>query len=255
MSYKLVWADYFEKDGIPNQEIWQYETGGHGFGNNEDQYYTNRLKNAFVKDVVLNIVAYEEDFENRKYTSAKLTTYQKKSIKYGKIVVKAKVPKGLGTWPAIWLLPNSIRENMPWPLCGEIDLMEHVGRNPYNIHFSLHTKKYNHNIGNQYTHIVSNDKIFDEFQSYEMIWEKDKIEFYLNGIKQVTFEKRGDDDFEGWPFNEEFYLILNLAIGGNWGGEIDKTIFPSVLQIASVEVFEKQSVNMSSVKKEKNIPK
>lgn len=238
MEYKLVWADYFKNDGKADESIWTYETGGHGFGNNEDQYYTDRLKNAVVKDGILNIVAYKEKWENRNYTSAKLTTYNKKSIEHGKIVVKAKIPKGMGTWPAIWLLPNSIREGMPWPLCGEIDLMEHVGRDPYSVHFSLHTKKYNHIIRTQYTHISKSEDIFDEFKSYELRWDESSITFYLDGIEQVRFERREGDGIEGWPFNQPFYLIINLAIGGNWGGEIDDNIFPAVMQIAAVEVYE-----------------
>lgn len=240
MGYKLVWADYFNKDGRADESIWTYETGGHGFGNNEDQYYTDSLKNAFVKDGKLNIVAYKEDYENRHVTSAKLTTYNKKAIQYGKIVVKAKIPEGQGTWPAIWLLPNSIKEGMPWPLCGEIDLMEHVGREPNRVHFSLHTKKYNHIIRTQYTHIIENKEIFDEFKAYELRWDQESITFYLDGIKQVRFEKRDNDGIEGWPFDQPFYLILNLAIGGNWGGDIDDNIFPSLFQIASVEVYEKE---------------
>lgn len=240
MSYKLKWSDYFETDGKPNPDNWVYETGGHGFGNDESQYYTDRLKNAFVKDGILNIVAFKEDYENNHYTSAKLTTYKKHQIKYGKIVVKAKIPQGRGSWPAIWLLPDAIRTGMPWPYCGEIDLMEHVGKNPNHIHFSLHSEKYNHKVGNQPTHIIERANIFDEFNAYGMEWDESKIAFYFNDELVTTFKKNENDDFNGWPFDQDFYLILNLAIGGGWGGEIDDNIFPNVLQIASVEVFEKE---------------
>ncbi len=239
MEYKLKWVDYFKNDGQPNKENWVLETGGHGFGNDESQYYTDELKNAFVKDGILNIVAYKEDYKGNNYTSAKLTTYKKHSIKYGKIVVNAKLPQGKGSWPAIWLLPNSIREGVSWPLCGEIDLMEHVGNNPNHIHFSLHSGKYNHKVGNQPTHIIQDESVFDKFNEYSMEWDEKGISFYFNGIHQVTFNKDLSDEFDGWPFDQEFYLIINLAIGGGWGGKIDDSIFPSVLQISSVLVYEK----------------
>lgn len=238
--YKLVWKDKFLIDGKPDSNIWNLETGGHGFGNNEDQFYTNNLKNAFVENGILNIVAYKEDFENRHYTSAKLTTYGKKSINKGRIVVKAKLPKGKGTWPAIWLLPNSIQtEKEPWPLCGEIDIVEHVGRNPNVIHFSLHSEKYNHRKNNHKTHFVENTNIYDDFVSYEIRWDENKITYYVDEIKQVEFYKDESAGNKEWPFDKPYYLIINLAIGGTWGGEVDDSIFPVAMQISSVEVYEK----------------
>ncbi|WP_162140091.1 glycoside hydrolase family 16 protein [Haploplasma axanthum] len=239
MKYKLKWKDDFKKDGKPNNEIWTYETGGHGFGNNEKQFYTDNLKNAYVENGILNIVAYKENYENNEYTSAKLTTYGKKHIKYGKIIVKAKLPKGNGTWPAIWMLPVSIQNGNPWPYCGEIDIMEHVGKNQDYVHFSLHSKKYNHQVGNQPTHVIKQEGVTDTFNDYEVRWDSESISFYVNNEHHVTFKKNSDDSVEGWPFDEEFYLILNLAIGGWWGGEIDDSILPAKLQIQSVEVYEK----------------
>lgn len=237
--YKLVWKDDFKVNGKPNEACWNLETGGWGFGNNEDQFYTDSIKNAYVEDGILNIVALKENYENRNYTSAKLTTYGKKSIKHGRIIVKAKLPKGKGVWPAIWLLPNSIRENEKWPLCGEIDILEHVGRYPYMIHFSLHSAKYNHKINTHKTHFIEDKEIYDKFKAYEIKWDENSISYYVDDIKIVEFKKDLNDEYEGWPFNKPFYLILNLAIGGNWGGEIDDDIFPVKFQIASVEVYEK----------------
>lgn len=238
--YKLVWKDHFKTDGKPDDTIWNLETGGWGFGNEENQYYTDNLKNAFVKDGVLNIVALKEDFEDKNYTSAKLTTYGKKSILYGKIVVRAMLPKGAGTWPAIWMLPDTIQtEKEPWPLCGEIDILEHVGKDPYVIHYSLHSETYNHKINTQKTHYVENKDIYDKFIDYEIIWDENSITYYVDGIKQVEYKKELNDRREEWPYNKPYYLILNLAIGGTWGGKIDNDIFPSTLKISSVEVYEK----------------
>lgn len=238
--YKLVWKDEFKVDGKPDENTWNLETGGWGFGNQESQYYTNDLKNAYIKDGVLHIVALREDYENKNYTSAKLTTYGKKSIQYGKIVVKAKLPKGRGTWPAIWLLPDSIqKEKEPWPLCGEIDIMEHVGKDPFIIHYSLHSEKYNHKINTQKTHFERIENIYDKFVNYEIRWDEQSIEYYVDGIKRVEYKKETNDSNKEWPYNKPYYLILNLAIGGTWGGKIDDSIFPAILKISSVEVYEK----------------
>jgi len=237
MSYKLLWKDEFEEDGMPNQAYWVMETGGHGFGNQEQQYYTNQSKNVYVKDGILNIVAYKETYENCEYTSAKLTTEGKKTIQNGRIEVVAKVPHGDGTWPAIWLLGNQFRK-VNWPLCGEIDLMEHVGHNPNVVHFSLHSKTNYFHKNNQPTKVITQEKIIDQFHAYAMDWQEDQITFYFDGIKQQTFYRPKNASMEQWPFNQGFYLIFNLALGGTWGGFIDDKIFPVTFQIKSVKVYE-----------------
>ncbi len=238
MNYKLLWEDQFDVDGKPNEDIWQIETGGHGFGNNESQFYTTNEKNLFVKDHKLHIVAYKESFEHRDYTSGKMTNKKPYDMTYGRLEVRAKLPKGRGTWPAIWLLGRDIKE-VGWPKCGEIDLMEHVGKNPDHIHFSLHSAGYNHRIGNQPTHVFNQDKHIDEFHEYRMDWDEDKIEFYLDQKHIVTFEKGSKETQEDWPFNHPFYLILNLAIGGWWGGDIDDSIFPVEMLVDYVKVYER----------------
>jgi beta-glucanase (GH16 family) len=238
MEYKLLWQDIFEKDGLPNQEIWHFETGGHGFGNHEAQYYTDRLKNAFVKEGLLNIVAYKEDFLSNHYTSAKLTTYQKKHIMHGRIEVKAKLPRGIGTWPAIWMLGVNFRE-VGWPLCGEIDLLEHVGHNENEVHFSLHSKNNHFTQNNQKFKVYRQDDLVEDFHEYSMDWDEHKITFYLDKKEIVTFYKNENDDVETWPFNQPFYLILNIALGGTWGGPIDDSIFPTVFQFEYVKVYER----------------
>lgn len=242
MAYKLLWQDIFNQDGKPDESIWVYETGGHGFGNGEAQYYTDRLENAFVKDGILNIVAYKEDYQNNHYTSAKLTTYGKKSILFGRVEVSAKLPLGHGTWPAIWLLSDAFKAGTSWPLCGEIDLMEHVGHHPGFVHFSLHSKSYNHLNHLQPTHIVEDMKLTEGFHEYAFEWDEAELRFFIDQKHHVTFHK-GDEhrltDIGGWPFHQPFYLILNLALGGWWGGKIDDSIFPVTMQFKYVKVYER----------------
>lgn len=241
MNYKLLWEDQFDQDGKPNPEIWTIETGGHGFGNGEQQFYTNREKNIFIKDGILNIVAHKEKYEHLNYTSAKITTEGKKSIKNGRVEVVAKVPHGAGTWPAIWFLGNQFKE-VGWPSCGEIDLMEHVGHNPNVVHFSLHSKTNYFHIKNQPTKVVKLENIVNEFHEFAMDWEENQITFYLDGKEQETFIKPKDASKEQWPFSQDFYLILNLALGGTWGGLIDDSNFPISFQIKSVKIYERSDL-------------
>lgn len=241
-SYKLLWSDEFNKDGKPDPSIWTYETGGHGFGNGEEQYYTDNLDNAFVKDGLLHIVAKKEAYENRSYTSAKLITYGKKQIQYGRVEVMAKLPLGKGTWPAIWLLPDSYKLGVDWPLCGEIDLMEHVGHNPGVVHFSLHSKSYNHHNHQQPTKVIEDQSLIDGFHEYAFEWDEDKFSFFIDKKHSVTFYK-GDEQRAtnegGWPFDQPFYLILNIALGGWWGAQIDDSIFPVSMLFKYVRVYER----------------
>ncbi len=236
--YNLLWEDQFDQDGKPNPDIWEIQSGGQGFGNNEDQYYTKRLENVYVKNGILHIIGLKEEYEHRHYTSGKLVTYQKKHIQYGKLEVTAKLPKGKGTWPAIWLLGENIKK-VGWPLCGEIDLMEHVGKNHGHIHFSLHSERYNHKYFNHPTFIIKDETVSDAFHTYGIEWEEDQISFIFDQKHVVTFHKEVGGTEHEWPFNQPFYLILNLAIGGNWGGEIDNSIFPLDFQISSVKVYER----------------
>lgn len=238
MPYKLLWEDRFEHDGKPDPAIWTLVTGGTGFGNNEDQYYTDREENASVKAGVLSIIARKETFENRQYTSAKLSTFGKKSIGYGRLEIEALLPSGKGTWPAIWLLGNNIHE-VGWPKCGEIDLMEHVGKNPDHIHFSMHCEAYNFHKNNHRTFVIHREGVRDTFHQYAMEWNETSLSFYFDSELLFTFDKHPGDTPKEWPFNQEFYLILNLAVGGFWGGAIDDTIFPVSIQFRALRVYER----------------
>jgi beta-glucanase (GH16 family) len=243
-QWKLVWSDEFNYSGLPDSTKWNYEVGGHGWGNNEKQFYLEKsLENSFVKDGSLHIVALKKDFKNSKYTSSKLTTYKRISVQYGKIEVMAKLPKGKGTWPAIWMLPESLQKKSEnWPLCGEIDIMEHVGKNSGSIHTSLHSQLYNHVKGTQITHFKKFQDVFDTFHKYAIEWSTESIRFLIDD--RLFFESfKGQDGRistnEGWPFDKPYFLILNLAIGGNWGGEIDDSIFPVEMQIDYVRIYQR----------------
>jgi beta-glucanase (GH16 family)/glycerophosphoryl diester phosphodiesterase len=249
-GWKLTWSDEFNYKGLPDSSKWNYEVGGHGWGNNEKQFYLkNAIENANVTDGKLHIVALKKDYENSKYTSAKLTTYQKLKLQYGKIEVMAKLPRGKGSWPAIWMLPESILKNEEkWPLCGEIDIMEHVGKDPGVIHSSLHSELYNHIKGTQITHFEKQQDVFDTFHKYAIEWSQGSIKFYIDD--KLFFESfKGQEGRnaknEGWPFDKPYYLILNLAVGGNWGGEIDDAIFPNEMQIDYVRIYQKTGGNIS----------
>ena len=241
-KWKLIWSDEFSYNGLPDSTKWTYEVGGHGWGNNEKQYYLEKsIENSVVKNGVLSIIALKKQYQNLNYTSAKLTTYNKLLIQYGKIDVMAKLPRGKGNWPAIWMLSESFQKKTElWPLCGEIDIMEHVGNNPNSIHTSLHSELYNHMKGTQVTHFEMLPDVFDSFHKYGIEWTKEYIRFFIDD--KLFFESyKGQDGRvsanEGWPFDKPFYLILNLAIGGGWGGEIDDTIFPNEMQIDYVRVY------------------
>lgn len=235
MRKELVFHDDFKNRDLSK---WTIETGGYGFGNNESQYYTSG-KNVVFHDDGMSIVAKKEKFESNNYTSTKLTTYDKCSIKYGRVDVMARVPKGNGTWPAIWMLPNSFKDDMSWPLCGEIDIMEHIGRNQNTIHVSLHTKTYNFHDNSQYTKTIIIDDATTNYHLYSVELLEGSITFLIDDEVLARFERgsKGDDTFAGWPFDQEFYLIINLAVGGHWGGHIDELSMPWFFDVKDVKIY------------------
>jgi len=173
------------------------------------------------------------------YTSARLSTKGKGDWKNGRIEVRAKIPKGIGTWPAIWMLASTTP--LRWPDDGEIDIMEHVGHNPGFIHFSIHTKKFNHIIGTQKTDTLYMPNAIKSFHVYAMQWDEQTMHWFVDGkqVFEITNDGTGKD---AWPFNQPFYLILNIAVGGNWGGQkgVDETIFPQRMLIDYVRVYQKK---------------
>lgn len=247
-DYNLVWSDEFEYSGLPDDTKWNYEVGGNGWGNNEKQFYLEKsLENSFVKEGKLHIVALKKDFENNKYTSARLATYKRFLLQYGKVEVMAKLPKGKGTWPAIWMLPESLRKKEEaWPLSGEIDIMEHVGKDPNMVHVSLHTELYNYWKKNQYTHFEKLPDVFNDFHLYGIEWTPESIRFFIDNklfYEAIKGENGKVITNEGWPFDKPYFLILNLAIGGNWGGAVDDAVFPSEMLIDYVRIYQQPATN------------
>lgn len=237
--YRLEWSDEFDYEGLPDPQKWSYDVGARKWGNNEIQYYTEGL-NASVKNSILTIEGRIEDYQDSPYTSCRLTTYQKRHFLYGRLEVAAKLPLAIGTWPAIWMLGVKHKEGVSWPLCGEIDLMEHVAHTPDQIHVSLHSELYNLFKYNQMTHVEVISGISDRFAVYAVEWDPDGIAFFVDGKPFGKFAKHADErdtSPRGWPFDEPFYLILNMAIGGSWGGPVKIEDYPARYEIDYVRYY------------------
>ena len=231
---KLVWEENFDGNSL-NEEIWNFELGDGcpnlcGWGNNESQIYTR--SNHIVENGYLFITARKKDSI---YTSTRITTKNKKEFQYGRMEVCAKLPLGKGLWPAFWMLGANISE-VGWPLCGEIDILEYVGREPNTIFTSLHTQNSHGNTINSKKEII--EGIEEGFHLYAIDWNKDRIEFYIDNTLFYTFSP-DDKNSEIWPFDQPFFFIINLAIGGNFGGlEIDDSIFPQEFVIDYIKVYQ-----------------
>ena len=245
-DWQPVWCDEFEVDGLPDATRWGYDVGGHGWGNQELQFYTQaNLNNAFIEDGILNIRALAEPTGSNPYTSARLVTKYRGDWLYGRIQVRAKMPSGRGVWPAIWMLPTNWIYG-DWPASGEIDIMEYVGYDPDIVHGTIHTGAFNHMMNTQIGFSRALPTVEEEFHVYEMIWEPGKIELFIDGDRYARFGFNPDTTIQipnsdAWPFDDPFHLILNLAIGGTWGGlrGVDASIFPQTMQVDYVRVFQK----------------
>ena len=238
-AWELVWSDEFETDGLPYSDKWAYDIGY--IANNEKQYYTEaRPENARVEDGHLIIEAHREPWKNFEYTSARLVTRGIQTWTYGRFEARAKVPAGRGTWPAVWMLGENISE-VGWPESGEIDIMEYVGFDPHQVHGYAHTAAYNHTIDTQKGDSIKVERPWEKFHQYAIEWHEDRIDFFVDDKNYFTFEKESDDD-DVWPFDKPHYLLLNLAIGGNWGGQqgIDDSLFPHRFVVDYVRVYKKQ---------------
>jgi beta-glucanase (GH16 family) len=237
-GYTLVWNDEFNKEYIDLTK-WEYEVNGDGGGNNELQFYTASPNNSYLENGKLVIKAIKETYQNREYTSARIRSKNRGDWLYGRIEVSAKIPKGVGTWPAIWMLSTDWSYG-GWPESGEIDIMEHVGYDPNVVHGSIHTKAYNHTIGTQKSSKLTIPTATTEFHKYAVEWFEDHIDFYIDDIKYFTFNNE-NKGWEYWPFDKRFHLILNIAVGGNWGGiyGVDPKAFPARMEIEYVRVYQK----------------
>lgn len=232
--YTLVWEENFEKDGMLNRNEWEYFEGCPHPEAELEYYQVENEENTFIKNNKLTIRAQKKDIGNFEYTSAKIRT--KRSWKYGKFEIRAKLPLGKGTWPAIWLMPEGYRED-EWPECGEIDIMEHLAQKLGIVHFSVHSSKYNWIKGNDRTKVYDIKERVYQYNTYTMIWTKKSIEMMVNN-KLCFKEVVNDKTIETWPFDKEYYLILNLAIGG-WGGAVDMNVcWPQDFIIDYIKVFQ-----------------
>src|SRR5688500_2654499 len=244
-SWQLVWSDEFDRAGLPDASKWGYDVGGHGWGNKELQNYTQKRKeNARVENGLLIIEARRDGDEKNPYTSARLVSKGKGDWTYGRFEVKAKLPSGRGTWPAIWMLPTQRSYGAAyWPDNGEIDIMEHVGYDPDVIHASAHTKAYHHSINTQKTGKIKVESARSGFNVYVVEWTPDEIRWYINDLQYFKFanERLSNPaaDYKQWPFDKPFHVLLNLAVGGNWGGAqgVDESIWPQRMEVDYVRVY------------------
>lgn len=234
MEEKLIWEENFEGDSL-SVENWNYENGDGcpeicGWGNHEREYY--RPENLTLKGGLLIITA--EKVGDR-YFSARITTKDKFEFQYGTAEIRAKVPGGQGIWPAIWMLGDNI-DKVGWPAAGEIDIMEFVGRQPDSIHTTLHTPAtFGDNASTKVTHVPN---LTDDFHVYKIHWNEKRIVFYVDDQKVYTYCPEMKNK-QTYPFNHKFYFLLNMAIGGDFGGpEVDDSIFPRKFVIDYIKVYQ-----------------
>jgi len=237
-TYKLLWSEEFDAPTGLDPSIWTVEEGY--VRNKEQQYYTNlRKKNCRIQNQQLILEAHKEVFKGYDYTSASICTKNKKEFLYGRIEVRAKLPSGRGIWPAIWTLGNSI-DQKAWPLCGEIDLMEFVGYDPGKIHGNIHTQAYNHNLETNKGAFIEVPQLHEEFHVFAIDWTEEQITFFIDDRSYFVFHNDHQNDEATWPFHRPHYLLINLAVGGFWGGKkgIDDRIFPQQFSIDYVRYYE-----------------
>lgn len=231
------WSDEFDYSGLPDSSKWGYDVGGDGWGNNELQYYTNSINNAFVGNGVLTINLRKEKMNSRDYTSTRLISKNKGDFLYGRFEVNAKLPAGKGTWPAIWMLPTDWAYGN-WPKSGEIDIMEHVGYDQDKVHISVHTEAYYHSIGTQKTATKKVPGASNNSHVYRVDWTPLYIKGFIDGEQIFKFINEGKGAAV-WPFDKRFHLLFNIAFGGNWGAAqgIDPSVLPQKMEVDYVRVY------------------
>lgn len=249
---RLVWSDEFDKPGLPDKSNWRYENGF--VRNNELQFYTqDRRENARVENGMLVIEGRKERFPNpsyrpgmtnsarrgnaqfAEYTAASVTTEGKASFLYGRVEVRAKLPQGRGVWPAIWMMGTN-RSEVGWPRCGEIDIMEFVGKEPNRVHANVHYHKDGRH-GSKGGKLATSAP-YDDFHIYALEWNADRMDFYFDQQKYFTFDLNTVSEGQDNPFRKPHYLLINLALGGAWGGEMDDSVLPQRYLIDYVRVYE-----------------
>jgi len=228
------WTDEFDNNGVPDPAKWGYDIGGNGWGNNELQYYTDGL-NTNINNGILTITAKKETFSGKNYTSARMITKNKADWLYGRFEIKARLPKGRGTWPAIWMLPTENAYGV-WPNSGEIDIMEHVGYDQNIVHFTLHASAFYGANGRGSSKNISTAT--DDYHIYRLDWASYGIRGYFDNEKVFEYVNP-NSGFASWPYDKKFHLLLNIAVGGTWGGAqgVDDAIFPATLEVEYVRVY------------------
>lgn len=254
-NMRLVWSDEFDEEGSPSPANWNVEAWAAGTVNNEDQAYTARLSNVRVEGGRLVIEAHKEDYRGDRYTSARIQSKGKRDLLYGRVEIRAKLPRGVGTWPAIWMLPSDpyvYATNCAegdgwhgnpncdaWPNSGEIDIVEHVGYQMNHVHATVHNSAYYWLQWEQRKGRIVLDDVSDSFHLYALEWTPHRIDAYVDGALYFTYVNQGEG-WRAWPYDRPYHLILNLAVGGDWGragGDIDDSIFPQRLLVDYVRVY------------------
>ena len=244
-GYKLVWNDEFNEGSELNSTDWRHEVQKSGWVNNELQNYVNGSADGKRVTEIADNRLYINCFKGSdgKIYSGRVYAHETQGWLYGIFEARIKLPKGKGTWPAFWMMPcNNDFGTNPWPKCGEIDIMEEVGVNPNYTSSSLHTEKFNHVMGTQITKERQTAGAEDGFHVYRLEWTPDYIKTYVDGKELLNFNNDGKNDVGSWPFNKPFYVILNLAWGGDWGGMkgVDESALPVQMEVDYVRVFQKK---------------
>lgn len=230
VAVSLLWSDEFDQSGAPNPAKWGYDIGAGGWGNAELQFYTSRTDNAIVSNGTLKIIAIKESYNGSPYTSARLLSKEKFSFKYGKIEVRAKMPSGFGTWPAAWMLGSNIN-TATWPNCGEIDIVEHKGSDVNKIYGTLHYPGHFAGTADGGTKVISGATT--DFHIYSCEWSASAIKFSVDDVLYYSFANNNT-----LPFNQNFFVLLNLAMGGNFGGSVDAGFTNATFEIDYVRVYQ-----------------
>jgi len=225
----IFWSDEFNTDGAPDPAKWGYDLGAGGWGNAELQYYTSRPENSIVQGGVLKIKLLKENYSGSNYTSARLLSKGKFAFKYGKVEISAKLPAGGGTWPALWMLGSNIT-GAGWPACGEIDIMEHKGNELNKIYGTLHYPGNFGGNGNGGTKVISNATT--AFHKYTLDWSAAAIKIYVDDVLYHTVANSN-----AIPFNQDFFLLMNVAMGGTFGGTVDPTITNATMEVDYIRIY------------------
>jgi len=243
-GWVLTWADEFNgaNGSALDAAKWVLETGGNGWGNNELEYYTNRPQNSAQKDGNLVITVLKEHFTgsdavSRDYTSARLKTATRFTQAYGRFEARLKVPKGQGIWPAFWMLGDNI-DVVGWPTCGEIDIMENIGSEPSKVHGSMHGPGYSGNTPLTAIYTLPNGAFADDFHVFAAEWEPTAVRFYVDGNLYLTEQPANLPAGTRWVFDHPFFILLNVAVGGNFPGSPDATsTYPQTMLVDYVRVY------------------